>query len=81
MNDIKAAKELGIGIIIIHTKDYEIDKSNRLNRADTLASGKDVNEYDYMTKETKDIRLKVMLSKPLIRPDRRAKPVDQSEID
>ena len=81
MNDIKAAKELGKGIIIIHTKDYEIDKSNRLNRADTLAFGKDVNEYDYMAKGTKDIRLKVMLSKPLIRPDRRAKTVDQSEID
>ena len=61
-NDILTAQRLGIGIIVVDTKAYNIDRSSRLSSVDTLTMGKAVNSYDYLRKSGKDPRLVEMLS-------------------
>lgn len=47
-NDVLSAKNMGIGIVLVKTKSYQIDTSNRMRLIDTHLNGGSQSEYDYL---------------------------------
>ncbi len=47
-NDIISAKNMGIGIVLVKTKNYQIDTSNRMRLMDTHLNGGSQSKYDYL---------------------------------
>lgn len=43
--DVESAKQLGIGIIVIDTKSYHIDRSNRISMHDTIGNDRKYHSY------------------------------------
>lgn len=43
--DVESAKQLGIGIIVIDTKCYNIDRSNRISMHDTIGNDRKLHSY------------------------------------
>ena len=80
-NDIKAAKELGIGIILVKTESYHIDKRNGLDITSTTSLGRIDNPFDYLTEDNSDLRLDSMLSKPSPDTPKIAHSSDDYDID
>lgn len=60
-NDIISAQNLGVGIVLVKTKAYHIDTTNRLNMFETTSMGKktEQNKYDYL----EDISINDMASR------------------
>ena len=58
-NDIKSAKSLGLGIILVNTHSYSIDKSKRTSQFDTMSYGKKEREYRYLKSRDKDERCEI----------------------
>ncbi len=52
-NDIEAAKKLGIGIILVETKEYPINHEGKLHFADTVNNP----ETSYFSAHKQDVRL------------------------
>ena len=54
--DIESAKNLGIGIILVDTKSYEIDTSDRLNATYALSTTQGHEKHKYVSSRSKDSR-------------------------
>lgn len=55
--DIESAKKLGVGIVLVKTKAYKINRENKLSMNDTLAPSFDqryADNIDYLSKITED---------------------------
>ncbi len=53
--DVMAARDLRIGIILVYTREYEINKNGRLSAAENVLNE---NENNYLTKNGRDPRRK-----------------------
>lgn len=58
--DIESAKSLGLGIILVNTHNYSIDKSKGISQFDTMSFGKKEREYRYLkSRDAKDDRCEI----------------------
>lgn len=59
-NDIESAKALGLGIILVNTRSYSIDKNQGISQFDTMTFGKKEREYRYLkSHDYKDERCEI----------------------
>lgn len=47
-NDVISAKNMGIGIVLVKTKNYQVDTSNRMHLMDTHLNGGSQSKYEYL---------------------------------
>ena len=59
-NDIESAKALGLGIILVNTRSYSIDRNQGISQFDTMTFGKKEREYRYLkSSDYKDERSEI----------------------